>query len=406
MLTGDLVRVRVKGRALVPSFVHSGQGDLLDTAQQLLSMWSQAATHQSRRRRVDAQVDELLGDRRDHKILRGFAKLLDDRSTWSSAPGLAPAELRQQVFRAARAMGPLALQSGLLERTTAPDVFASVAQELGVSPAEVADSLYGDLREEQRLEEVGVPSGAWLLDRYNVALVQALLLRATQMVIRLEDPNAPRMRQFFRYVKFHQLMHRSKRDGSTLEVTLDGPASMFRQSTRYGMQLANFFPALLLQEGVWSLEATVLWTRARHHKTLQLDHTMALRSHYRDTGAWRSRAAGHFEDRFRSKDRSWTLHDGVEPVDLGGRDVFFPDYSLRSGEQTVHLEIVGFWRKQWLERRLEWLKKYGPGNLVIAVSTKLQGSQEALESFPGEVISFAEILSPKKVIDAADRLKT
>jgi len=199
-------------------------------------------------------------------------------------------------------------------------------------------------------------------------------------------------------------MHRSRREGPTLEVTLDGPASLFRQSTRYGMQLANFFPALLLHEGAWSLEATVLWTRARHQKTLRLDHTMALRSHYRDTGAWRSKAAKHFEDRFRSKERNWTLHDGIEPVDLGGRDVFFPDYTLRSGPKTVHLEIVGFWRKQWLERRLEWLKKYGPGNLVIAVSTKLQGSQDALESFPGGVVSFAEILSPKKVIDAAEQI--
>ena len=82
----------------------------------------------------------------------------------------------------------------------------------------------------------------------------------------------------------------------------------------------------------------------------------------------------------------------------------FPDFTLRSGKRVAHLEMVGFWRKQWLEKRLDGLNRYGPDNLIIAVSTRLQGSQEALESFPGEVVTFAEILSPKKVCEAAERV--
>ena len=398
------MRARVRGQALTPMFVQSEQGDLLDTARQLLEVWSRASTQKRRRREVQSTVDRLLEDRQDHKILRGFAKILDDRSTWSNQPTLDPVALRRQVFRAAQEQGPLALSAGLLERATASDVFAEVAQQLGVTPAEVADSLYGDLREEQRLIEVGVPDERWLIRRYNVALVQALLLKATEIVIELEAPTAPRMRQFFRHVKFHQLMHRSERKGSTLRVTLDGPSSLFRQSTRYGMQLANFFPALLLQDGSWQLQATILWTRARHRKTLRLDHRMPLRSHYKDTGAWRTKAAQHFEERFRARSSPWTLEEGSEPIDLGGRGVLFPDFTLRSGSRVAHLEMVGFWRKQWLEKRLEWLNRYGPDNLVIAVSTRLQGSQEALESFAGEVVTFAEILSPKKVTEAAERV--
>ena len=96
----------------------------------------------------------------------------------------------------------------------------------------------------------------------------------------------PRLRQLFRYVKFHQLMHLARRDGPWLEITLDGPASLFKQSTRYGMELATFFPAILLQECPWELQATVLWTKAKHRKTLTLTHEDGLVGHYADRGAY------------------------------------------------------------------------------------------------------------------------
>src|SRR5690606_14619105 len=99
------------------------------------------------------------------------------------------------------------------------------------------------LKEEQRIVTCGVPDPDWLIARYNVALVQALLLRATEVRVRLVEPTVPRVRQLLRHVKFQQLLHHGRRDGDTLELVLDGPGALFRQSTRYGMQLASFFPA-------------------------------------------------------------------------------------------------------------------------------------------------------------------
>jgi len=235
-------------------------------------------------------------------------------------------------------------------------------------------------------------------------LCQSLLLHATQMTLILEKPTAPRMRQLFRCIKFHQLMQRARRRDDRLEVILDGPASLFRQSTRYGMQFANFFPALLLQDGDWKLEATVLWTRAKHRKTLSLDPSHGLVSHYRDTGAWRSKTCQHFEARFAEAKTDWTLHEGASPINLGGRDILFPDYTLRRGDDTVHLDVVGFWQRAWLQRRMDWLHRYGPDNLMLAVSRRLQGSKEALEEAPVTVIDYAEVLSVKRVLEAAQAM--
>jgi len=83
----------------------------------------------------------------------------------------------------------------------------------------------------------------WLLTRYNLALAQAVLYDATEMRIRVWD----HFGTVFSYVKLFGLMHRiypidadGERVGSTdqaagYEAVLDGPASLFSQSQKYGI---------------------------------------------------------------------------------------------------------------------------------------------------------------------------
>jgi len=105
----------------------------------------------------------------------------------------------------------------------------------------------------------------WLLTRYNLALAQAVLYDATEMRIRVWD----HFGTVFSYVKLFGLMHRiypidadGERVGSTdqaagYEAVLDGPASLFSQSQKYGIRMANFLPALPLCDR-WEMAATIL----------------------------------------------------------------------------------------------------------------------------------------------------
>lgn len=404
MLTGDLVRARVKGRDLTPSLIDPSRPAFVKRSEELLDLFGEAVAKGWTRGAVAQAVDDLIGDGQDARIVRGLAKLCSDKSEFDVDAPLPPIELRAKVFRLAQERGPLALEAGPLERTTAADVLAEVALELQSTPEEVRRCLYADLRQAHRILSCEVDSANKLLHRYNVALVQSLLLKASELSIRLEEPTAPRLRQLFRYIKFHQLIHTARKVDGVLEVTLDGPLSLFKQSTRYGMNLANFFPALLLQDGPWRLQATVLWTKARHKKTLVLDHTQGFVSHYRDTGSYEPREVAYFRERFEAKERDWTLRAGSRPLSLAGRSVLVPDFTLIRGRDRVHLDIVGFWRREWLVRRLELLQRSGPKNLILAVSNKLSGSKEALEGFEGAVVPFSQVLSPSKVIAAAEAL--
>ena len=407
MLTSDLVRARVRGKTIEPTWIDTSRGDLREPAETMVDIVRQAVDEGWSQGDLVEALDGATATHRSHKVLRGLRKLLLDRCDFEVDAPLPPVELRRRVFLKAREMGPLDLAHGALDRTTAADVLQAVATELDVTVEAVDRALYGDLKDAQVLasfRDIGVDE---LLQRYNVALVQALLLKSVQVRIELEGPSVPRVRQLLRYAKFHQLVHRAHRKGEMLTLELDGPTSMFSQSTRYGLQLAIFFPALLLQDVPWRMEADVLWTKARHRKTLEVTHTQGLVSHYADTGAYVPREVAWFAERWEAtgSDSGWKMTDDTAPIELGGRGVVLPDFTFKKGRKTAHLEIVGFWRKAWLERRLEGLRRHGPGNLVLAVSKKLAvGQKEALDDTPVEVIAFSQVVPVKSVLEALDKV--
>jgi predicted nuclease of restriction endonuclease-like RecB superfamily len=394
MLTGDLVRVRNSQGKLRPGFLKHDD-KTLERAQDLLDLFQEGLEQGATRQQLEQAVDELIGDDGDVKIVRGLAKVLSDRADFVTEAPIPPAELRERLFSAA---------ASCPSRALADHVYEDLARELGSTPDELRRLLFADRKEEQQISGLRVPSARWLLHRYDVALVQSVLLKTTELRVQLHEASPERLRQLFRHVRFHGLMYRVRAlPESGHELILDGPASLLRLSTRYGMALANWFPSLLLQPGAWTLTAKARWTKRRLERTLELTHEQGLVSHYKDTGAYRTRTEDWFVERFEKLDSAWRI---VEPqvLDLKGRGVICPSFTFRHSDGRVgHLEIVGFWRKDWLQRRLELLDKYGPGNLVLAVSTKLEGSKAGLGRFAGSVVTFKEVVPAKDVLAGLER---
>ncbi len=403
MLTRDQVRVKITGKRIEPQYVDPENARMLDRAAGLLDIFEQAETEHWTRDQLDAALHEHQGIDPAHRLLKGMAKVLLDKCTFEADCPIDPAALRELVFARAAETGPLALEPGPLNRRTARDVWAEVAAELPEVDGrrwtvdELQDALYADLPGQQRLTvRTGPNTPEALLHRYNVALVQALLLRASSLTVRMQRPEAKRVRQLFRHLKFHQLMYRVTGTRNELVVTVDGPQSLLKQSTRYGLQLAVFFPAVLLQPGTWTLHADIEWGQKRKlTKALTVASERGLASHYRDIGAWKSNAEQLFIQRFEQLDTGWSVRPG-QLLDLGKQEVLVPDLTLEKDGRVAHLDIVGFWRKAYLEKRIAET----PDNVVLAVSKRLVGDKSALPKALAErVVPFAEIISAKTVLE-------
>lgn len=300
MLSKDLLRVTVRKGEVKPTFVAPDSPKLVEAAEGFLALARSAEEEGWTRGELRAGFEEQIGDDRQVKLLRGLIKLVLDRCEFDVSCPVPPVELRAEVFAAAVEARPLDLERGVFGRKTAEDVLAEVGAKHGLDAQQVADALYGDLKDAQVVVSTKLPdSGTALLHRYNVALVQAVLYDAVSVTVRLEKPTPGRVRQLLRHAKFQQLMHEARRDGSLLELRMDGPAAVLKQSSRYGLALAKFFPALLLQEGPWHMEAAL--RRRGRDQTLRIDHDKGLVSHLRDTGAYEPKVCAWFRERWEAK---------------------------------------------------------------------------------------------------------
>ncbi len=396
MLTGDLVRATVKEGKVKPGFVSPDSERHKERAEDILACVK--ASVGRRRVEIEEDLEAILGDAVDRKLFDGLAKLVFDSCEFATQSPITPRELRQRVWLESARRGPLS-PVALEGVDTAADVFAAVAAELGVAPTGLPDALYADLPSEQRLTRCDAEDATWLLHRYNLALVQALLFSATHLDIRVGTPTPARARQLLRAIKFNQLCFTATREMEDLIFRIDGPASLFSQTTKYGLALAKFLPTLVLQPS-WSLSAIV--EIKRYKPKLTLDQDSGLRSHHADVGVYETREAEWFRERFEALESGWTLEKDPTPLIQGPDGVVVPDFSFRKGKKVAHLEILGFWRKGSIEKRLAAIKKHGPSNLILAVSKRY--CVDEAEAMPDQVVPFAEVIPAKQVLDRVEKV--
>ncbi len=404
MLTGDLVRASLRGGVVRPRWVDVDDGRAQREAARLIGIYEAAVGGAVGE--LDEAIADHIGDSTDYLTQRGLAKLLRDRATIEVRAAKPPEEIREVVFRLAAGDGWPVRPGGGGRFADRGAVIAAAAAALELSVDEVEAGLFADLKAAERLVDVELPEPRDLLMRYNLGLAQAVLLRASEVRVTLPKLSAKRARQLFAFIKFRRLMYRARRDGDTWTISLDGPLSLLRQTNRYGVQMAQLLPGLLLAER-WSLDADVSWGKDRRPMRFELDHRLGLETHLADKGTWKSAEEVHFEKGFKAAKSDWRLRRSARVVDLGGRGVLVPDYLVKhpDGREAL-LEIVWFWRKRSFAKRLQLLREAGPPNLIVALATRYNTDRDAPDVGGAAVYPFKGVIRPKAVIALAEEVAT
>lgn len=400
MLTADLLRATARGGLVRPQWLPTGDGPAAEAARgraaELIALFDE---HVGRPRgELDEAIDLRVAGRPDPKLDRGLVKLLEDRATFRGLSADDAAARRRAVFAAAAE----ARRAGAFDRAA---VLEAVAPTFATTAAQLDQDLYGDLRESEVLERWERLEPVELIERYNLALAQAVLLRALRLQVRVERADPPRLRQLLRHVKFHGLLQAARREGEAITLELDGPLSIFSATPRYGVKMAGFLPALLLCEA-WSLEAEVQLGHGRHRRRFLLDPSAGLRSRARDAGAWLPELVEAFERRFAEVAPEWAIDRAVPLLNLGG-EVIVPDFRFvhRESGFEASMEVLGYWRRGAVERRLAALRAHGAPRLVLALDPSLKVGKEQLRGVEGPVVTFREVPDARKVRKVLDELR-
>ena len=440
MLTADLARSRTYEDIITPLFIDADEQRYRDTADELIQIFEEHLGES--KGELEDTIDQLTIADTDYKIVQGLAKLLKDECEFETIAPVEPREIRQRLFEKANASYPIVRQPTLGEDTQKLEVYSSVADHLGITLEECYRGMYADLEENKRLvrfghrvsDEYEGTDGSttttqltgdseesyaedtitvdWLLTRYNLALAQAVLYDATEMRIRVWDSFGT----VFSYVKLFGLMHRiypidnnGNRVASTdvadgYEAILDGAASLFSKSRKYGIRMANFLPALPLCDR-WEMEADILDDEsgsAGRTLSFELDHTDDLSSHYSAQGDFDSDVERTLAQKWERSNTDWELVREDDVLDLGA-EVMLPDFAIEHPDgRRVVFEIVGFWTPEYLDEKLAKIREAEQDNLIVAVSERLDCSSEDFEGMDDRVLWFKSGIHVYDVVELAE----
>lgn len=392
MLSGSLIRVRYARDLIIPRYIDTAEPSHLAAAEILLDVFN--AHVGETRGELGAELDEAFGDDPGLFVVRGLMKLLEDRCEFAVVSDFPPEAVREAVFAfsfRARSSLSFARQA----------VLDAVAAKLDIAPQAVEDGLFADLKAEQRLIRGAATTPDRLLERYNVALAQAVLLKAVEVRVDVRGESPARLRRLFRLVKFHRLVCEvTAQAKGAWRFHLDGPLSLFTATQKYGLQLALFLPAILSCPD-FELEAELRWGPQKSPKKFRLTPKDGLVAQVPETGTYLPPEVAMFAEQFRKKCPDWELTDESDVTRMG--DSFWvPDFKLQhlASRRTLALEILGYWRKSGAERHLDRLRKFASGPFLLAVSDSLKVDDAELDSVPG-IVRFRQMPLPDAIAKAA-----
>ncbi len=389
MLTSEQSIVEYKAGRVVPDrLTQNTHRHYVEYAERMLAVYREGLGRQ--RRELHRQVEQIFTDEPDCPIRRieAFCKLLDDASVFQADPAGKAAKLRLDVFSKVARLHPLVQAPDQLFEHEEAAAKSQLAEELG-TPWDVIDqSLYADVMAYQRLEQfTGYPDAAAFLSRYNVAQLQACLYRATRMTVTATRD----LKTIIRYAKLAKLLHEITRSTgvspmfirgihgqdahATYRITFSGPASVVRETRRYGVNFARFLPALLACQG-WSLEAA-LQTPWKTPAKLVISDADHFTSHLPPPEEFDSSLEQSLAEKFGPRRDGWQL---IREGDIlhEHQKTFIPDFTFCHEDGTeVFLEIVGFWTPEYLARRRETLQQFRRHRILLAVpeSSLREGAQ-------------------------------
>lgn len=402
MLTSDLVQARFRSGRVYPLYLRGEQFDAaLELAQTLINVFTDASGQSLED--LEQAVKQIAAPHPRPLLVSGFAKLLRDRCELEDRSDIDHTSLRHDLFETAATQRR---QLGIRDQFDREGLLRTFAKDRNLTVEQLQSLLFSDLPGAQLVGPMRPISPVQLVQRYNLALAQGVLLRCTSMTIDLAPQPATQLRRVFHAIKFRRLMYRvhcTSEQGYTLEV--DGPMSLLQATQRYGVQLALFLPALVATEA-WELRANVKWGKNKTDALFVLSHEDGLVSSARSATSELPEIEGLLRG-FSKLDCSWSVRRCTKIFHFPGDGVVVPDLVFEHGptNKKVYFEAFGYWNRNAVFDRVSLLKQHRRDAFLLAVSKKLRVSPEiTTDEFPGSILVYAQAISNASVLRILEQI--
>lgn len=410
------------------------QARALQLAEMLLAH-ARACSGKTREDLEEAVRPLLMVPPNERRLVMAFLKLLEDHSIFEASDAtISSDKLREELFLTA-ALRRKSSSGFQFDRNA---ILKEIGEKLKLTQEQIEQHLYSDLREAQRLKAVPNFSPEELLSLYEQSQAQAVLLRAIKVNIDIKCHSPREYRILFQKIKFLRLLfsvqpnHSSHSSVSgTYHLEITGPFGLFTSTTKYGLKLALLLP-LLQQYSQFRMVAQVQWGKTKVPLSFSLEggqHSNRPKGLLVNSsiGSDESRLASteqslftaeaseggnpemtDFLKKFVSLSSSWKAFESSDILHLPGIGLCIPDIQFvhQTTGETIYFELLGYWSREAVWKRVELMQKGFPYKILFAVSKRLRVSEQALDDqTPGMLYVFSETLQAKSVLSHLDKLQ-
>jgi uncharacterized protein len=429
MLPIQLLRVKTRKGTILPLFCMDNEEHLL-LAKELISQFNESVEKNEKKKFLEKRITTIESQWDDYKLVRGLSTLLERRCQFSVSKNdsdysntIDPMAIRKALFEESSRMQLAVTES---DRNKVLD---RIASEMDLSPAYIDEVMWNDLEENMILVGFGSIKQAELLGIYNLSILQTLLFNCTKLDFSVGG--GINWKRVLRDIKRLGLMYNlqqserseaasSKTDGSGLLCSLDGPISLFKLTDRYGTSIAKLLPSIMRSER-WSIDAWIVRKTMSGKKIYEFKMAFSeaptlllLPFTDKDLAAplFDSSVEEKFANKFEQSANGWKLIREPDPLIVSNGRAFIPDFMFQKYDKKIYLEIVGFWTKDYLQRKIQKLMDIVSNkeiDLFVAVNEELgcsKGipysnniSQDRIISYKNDSVPIKSLLNYLKSID-------
>ncbi|MGH9963449.1 MAG: DUF790 family protein [Nitrososphaeraceae archaeon] len=465
MLPSQLLRIRTRKGEIVPLFCGGeDKARHLELAKIIINEFQELAANKEKKKILNERISFLESHFDDYRLVRGLSTLLERRCQFNTAISqrdencgisLNPIDIRRLLWEESARRG-FALSDSLRD-----EILCNVASKMNISSTSIMQSLWSDLDENTVLELFSPLSSEELLAWYNLSLLQTLLFTCTRLEFSVRG--GANWKNTLRNVKRLGLMYNLREQTNTndsadarnvhggksreyllhadvknngghdseLVCSIDGPVSLFKLTDRYGTSIAKLVP-FIISSSWWYISASIIRKtmagkkiyefrisssdlqqnilseplrndKKNNNSSINID-SINNNINGRSTSAYfDSSIEEKFAVKFEHLANRWKIKREPDPLIVGKGVAFIPDFLFEKYGRKVYLEIVGFWTKEYLEKKFQKVSEIllnSKVDLFVAVDEELSCSKPFNPSIYGisknRVIFFRKSLVPVK----------
>ncbi|MFX1576581.1 MAG: DUF790 family protein [Promethearchaeota archaeon] len=272
---------------------------------------------------------------------------------------------------------------GFLLRSQRGEASKKVAHTLGLSPEDVNHLLIVHREDETLLQRRNSsPSPKDLIGGYNYEVLETLLYNTDSVTLLISGASlGATARVLLKYTKRYGVLVDLESTNQGLRATIAGPRVFFGRASSFGWNIAQVISCLLRDApnlGIHLDTVSIAVILRDRDYLVELDaNTLPL-----IISPFSTREGEAFLDSKVEKQFYWSWHNNKfrgwkiirEPdVFTFGSALIIPDFALVKGDNRVLIEIIGYWREEYTQKKLtqlSLLKQQGLQQMILLVDSK------------------------------------